>query len=1118
MIRPRSALARSLLAAVCLAALAPLAQAQSVSPDTEQAPDPLHALPRYPTLHGQDLVFVAHGNLWRVSRNGGPASRLTSDAGEDMLPRYSPDGQWIAFTASYQGNRDVYVIPAAGGPARRLTWHSDIASSAPERWGPDNAVVTWTPDSRSVVFLSRRRAWNSWIMQPYRVPVTGGQPSALPLDRAGFMTFGPDGHTVALTRILRDWRTWKRYNGGLAQSIFTYDLTSHALTQITDWSCTNTQPMWFGRKIYFLSDHDSNRRANIWVYDLDTKQFREVTHFTDFDIDFPSLGDSGLTFQQGGVLWVIDLPSETLHRVDTTVPDDGTRTNPRLADLSKSIRATDMAGQADYAIAPNALRAAFSARGDIVTVPAEHGAMRNLTRSSTADDDHPAFSPDGATIAYTSDETGSQQVMLRPASGGPARALTHFRTGYLYGPLFAPDGLHLAFSDGAHALWLIDARGGDPVRIATDPQMEIHDQAFSPDGQWLAFSMSLPNQQRALYLYEISTGQLSRISAPGNSDSLPAFSADGKYLFFASQRQEHLAVAENETNVALLKSTGLYVTTLSRTTPSPFAPRSDESGPAGSPKPQPAPAAHDRVKIDLYGLADRAVKVPVEDSTIVSVQTAGPGVFYMTQPPSLLDGDFPGEKSALHHYDLTARKDEVLQTGLDNFALTPDGSHAMFAREHKYFIAETKPKTQAHEIDVSKLRSWVTPPQEWAEMFENAWRLERDLFFNPQMNGTDWQQIHDKYAQFLPLLGSREDVNWLLGSIQGEIGNSHTYAGGGDMDDLTPPAPTPLLGCDLAVDEATGRYRIVHVLRGDNTRPDYRAPLAQPGLAVHEGDYLLAINGVALEAPTDPDSLLAGASGPISITVSDRIDGAKRDVLVDPVKSELSLREADWITHNRDEVGRLSHGQIGYIYLSDMEALGLQQFMRQFYAQLDKRAVIIDDRWNGGGFVDEIILERLRRVLIGMGTDREGYGMTLPNQLIAGPKVTLINHYSASDGDMFPYYFRQYGLGKLIGTRTWGGVRGIRGMWNLLDGGYISIPEDSLYDLKSHWIIENHGVDPDIVVEDAPADLLRGEDKQLETAVSTLQAELANQPAALPHPPGWLPAYPPGNPPDTHHD
>ena len=394
-------------------------------------------------------------------------------------------------------------------------------------------------------------------------------------------------------------------------------------------------------------------------------------------------------------------------------------------------------------------------------------------------------------------------------------------------------------------------------------------------------------------------------------------------------------------------------------------------------------------------------------------------------------------------------------------------------------------------------------------MFNSAWRLERDFFYSAKTNGVDWQAVHDSYARLLPLLGSREDLNYLIGQVQGELGNSHTYVGGGDEQDLTPASPTSLLGVDFALDAPSGRYRFAHIYRGDDARDAYRSPLNAPGLNVHDGDVLLAVNGQPLKAPADPYSLFVDVQGPVTLTIAGDPAGAPRDITVEPVKNEMSLREQGWIDHNRAIVDRLSGGRVAYVYLSDMEALGMEQFVRQFYPQIDKQALILDDRFNGGGNIDQIILERLRRVLVGMSTNRERVAMTIPQQLIDGPKICLLNQYSASDGDIFPYYFRKYGLGPLLGMRSWGGVRGIRGYWSLLDGGYITVPEDSLYGLNSQWVIENHGVDPDITVEDAPGELMAGHDRQLETAVKLMLDKLAAQPHAVPQPPPLLPAYPP---------
>ncbi|MGD0143002.1 MAG: S41 family peptidase [Rhizomicrobium sp.] len=1091
-----------------------------------------HTLMRFPTLYRNTIVFEAHGNLWQVPRWGGMASRLTVDPGYDLMPRFSPDGKWIAFTGSYQGNPDVYVIPAGGGAAQRLTHHSDVVDTAPTRWGPDNMVVTWTPDSKNIVFLSRRMAWNSWFGRLFAVPASGGLATALPLDRGGLLTYRPDGKSIANNRIFTTFRTWKRYNGGLAPKIYTYDFPNKKLTQISNWVGIDTAPMWYGNRLYFLSDRDAKRRVNIWVYDFGTKQFREVTHFTDYDIDFPSLGTGapghdGIVFPQGGSLWVLDLPSEALHRIGVGVPDDGTRTGPRYADASKTIRELDTSQTIDYALAPNGKRAVFSARGDLVTVPAEHGATRDLSETSNADEDHPTWSPDGKTIAYTTDVTGEQEIAIRPAMGGPEKILTHFTTGFYYSPIWSPDGKRLAFADGNHRLWLLDIGSGRAVQVAQDPYNEIHDQSFAPDGRWLAYSVTGANQQKGIWIDNIGSGKSTRVSGPLGNDYAPVFSPDGKYLYFVSTRHENATASETEFNIATLEMDGIYVATLRKNEPSAFAPRSDEGAvePDTDTKSKPwKPGASAAVNIDFDGLMARAVPVPIPAADIAQLDARDNLIYYLTTQPQMIDGPLPGAKSTLHVFDLEKRKAVTVVDGLNGYSMSADGEKLLFKKSADsdddddsggYAIVDAKPpeddkKADPKSLDLDHMKVRIEPTAEWAEMFTNAWRLERDLFVNPQMNGVNWQAVHDSYAKLLPLVGSRQDLTFLIGEMQGELGNSHTYVGDGDVDDPTDAMPTAALGVDFTLAPASGRYAFAKIYPGDNTRDAYRSPLTEPGVGVHQGDYLLAVDGHELKAPMDPDSLLVGlGQQPVTLSVASGPNGPRRDVTVKPIKNELSVREQDWIDSNRAIVDKLSGGRIAYIYMSDMEALGMQQFIRQFYPQMDKAALIVDDRFNGGGNIDQIVLERLRRILAGLTTNREQVAQSIPQQLLVGPKVCLINNYSASDGDIFPFFFKQYGLGPLIGTRTWGGVRGIRGEWTMLDGGYITVPEDAQYGLQSEWVIENHGVDPDIAVDTDPGQLLAGHDAQLETAVNYLMQKLAKQKSGLPPPPPPLPAYPP---------
>jgi tricorn protease len=1106
------------------------------------------ALPRFPQPFGDRIVFVADGNLWSVPQAGGTALRLTSASGQDMFPRASPDGRWIAYTEASKAGTDVWVIPATGGAARRLTFHPATEAGTGGRHGPDNMVVTWTPDSKSVVFLTKRDQWNSWIQDLYKVPVEGGPATRMPIDSAvGLATYAPDGHTIAYNRIFRNFRTWKRYNGGLAQEVFTYDFDTHKTEQLTHWSGTNTSPMWVGDRIYYLSDQDAHRRANLWVYDRATKQTREVTHFTDYDIDFPAYGGNAIAFQQGGKLFRLDLPGEQLHEVPVSVPDDNPRLRTRVTDVKPMIREADPAQQVDFALSPNGRRTLFSARGDVFSVPTENGATRDLTGTQGVDEDHPAWSPDGKWVAYTTDMGGNPQVAVRPAEGGAEKVLTSFSEGYLYAPVFSADGRTLAFSDSAHRLWTVRVDGGEPRRVAQDPHGEIHDQAFSPDGRWLAFSMSAVGRRRDLYLEELASGRLTRLGEGNEIDANPAWSPDGKYLWFVSSRHENPVGSDVDFDFAFLKSGGIYAIALSRDTASPVAPRSDEADAApdkdddkaadDAQRKKAAKAVKDTanakgnaadekqpperttpippIRIDLDGLMARAVALPVDAANIAQLDVRGRRVFYLTQPTGLIDGQLKGEKSALRFYDLRKRKASVVTEDVDAYSLSLDGERVLVRHEKDYTVLDTKADAFKDEetrkpLNLSHLRSLVDPAREWSEMFDNAWRLERDLFFSTAMNGVDWKGVHDSYRKLLPLAGSREDLNYLIGQMLGEMGNSHTYVGGGDDGDTTPPAHPGLLGADLAVDPASGRYRFATIYPGDNTRDDYRSPIAQPGLNVRTGDYLLGVNGVELRAPTDPDTLLqlADADTTVDLSVASTANGAARHVVVKPVAQELPLREAAWIAHNRAVVDKLSGGRVGYVYMSDMEQLGIQQFVRQFYAQLGKQAMIIDDRWNGGGFIAPFALERLRRVLVTLDVNREGGIATEPESVLHGPKLALMNHWSASDGDIFPYLFKAYHLGPVVGTRSWGGVRGIRGYWPMMDGGYVTIPEEAIYTLDSQWAVENHGVDPDVDIENQPADLLDGHDAQLEAGVALMVKALQGKPAALPAPPPLVPAYP----------
>jgi tricorn protease len=1048
---------------------------------------------RFANASDTRIAFVARGDLWTTSLSGGPASRLTHDPGGTSFPRFSPDGRWIAFTARRAGTFDIYLLPAfGGGKERRLTFAA--ADS-----GSDAEVVTWTPDSRRIVFLSSSRSPSPKITRAFSVPIEGGWPEALPLDHSGLLSYGPGGHIIAYNRIFRNDALPKRYLGGQQQDIYTYDFDTRRLVRITDWKGTDTAPMWFGGTIYFLSDRGAGFRANIWAYDIGTKVAHQITHFGDFDVDTPSLGGHTITFQQGGRLFAIDLPSESLRQITVDVPDEGTRTSPRVAPAGK-VRAVDAMHEVDYALSPDGTEVALSAQGELFALRADK-TWRNMTNTPGADEDHAAWSPDGRQIAYETDASGEQQIALRARAGGPERVLTHFRTGALYTPVWSPDGTKMLVANAEHELWLVSTDGAPTRQIAQDPQAEIRDADFSPNGQLIAYSTTRPNRQRAIHIQAVAGGEDTVVSSPFESDRMPRFSADGRVLFFVSQRYEQPLVSDRdeETIIATLNSDGVYAATLDPADASPLLPASAH---AVTPP-----------RMNLSGVMARAVALPTDPAVITSLELSGNRLFYETQPPQLINGDLAGQDGQLHVYDLGTRSSQVIVRGLANHSLAADGGAVVFRRNGSWHIAArpAKPGTEPWPdapLDVSVLQATMDPRAAWSEMLSHAWRLDRDVFFSRVMNGTSWQAVRDAYVTLLPHIGSEDDFVYLLGQMQGELASSHTFLLHGQRFDTRPPVVTGLLGADYVLDAASGRTRFGHILIGDNSRDEFRSPLSAPGLDLHDSDFLLAVNGHEVTATQGPDELLVGSAARASITVASSANGQRRTLQVTPLEDEGALRGYDWTARNRALVDRLSGGRVGYMALSDFAGEGWGEFVRQFYPQAGRDGMVIDVRWNLGGFTSQAVLDVLRRELAGIFVNRERAVSSLPVAVPPRAMVTLLNWGSGSDGDQFPYFFRKYGLGPLVGTRSWGGVQGINQPWSLMDGTALTIPKDSLADPAGSWIIENTGVPPDIEIDDRPDESVSGRDIQLETAVSVALKRLTTSPPATVAAPAELPAYP----------
>jgi len=1068
---------------------------------------------RFPDIYKNQVVFVYAGDLWEVSNQGGVARKLTSHPGLELFPKFSPDGNWIAFTGQYDGNMNVYVIPAEGGVPKQLTFTADV-THMPLRMGPNNQVIDWFPDGKHLLFLSRQNTFNDWFGQLYKVGLNGGLQKKLVLPKGGLTAFSPDGNKIAYNRIFRNFRTWKRYKGGMAQDIWLYDFKSNSTQQLTTYEGTDTYPMWRGNKIYFGSDRGPNQRMNLYSFDLGTKQIKQLTHFKDYDVNWPSIGGDTIIFENGGFLYTLDLNTNKVQKLTIYVPGDRVEKRPHWENVKGYIRS--------YSLSPKGKRALFGTRGDVFTVPAKKGNTRNLTETSGIHEKYPTWSPDGKWVAYVSDRTGEDEIYIRPQDGrGQEIRITTDGCCFRFAPVWSPDSKKLAYADKNHRLYYVNIHKKTPILVDQAIEWEIRQYSWSPDSKWLTYAKPEKNHFYSIFLYSLITKKITPVTTDFTFDSSPVFDPEGRYLFFLSRRNYNAYLGNFDGNYAYLKTAGIYLVTLQADSLSPFAPTSDEAAiqkakkeakQKSKKKSKSLKKKTPPLKIDLAGIQNRVVNLPIPPANIGGLRAAKGVVFYVTYPVSGLSGRMPGEKPTLHRYDLKKQKDAVLLSPISGYDLSADGSKLIVRTKSGYSIADAKAakiNPSKGKINLSKLRMIIDYPKEWEQMFNEAWRLERDYFYNPKMNGVDWKKVHDQYAVLLPYVANRFDLNYIIGEMIGELANSHTYVGGGEMPKIE-HVSVGMLGADFQVDSKSGLYRIQKIYTGENWNKNVRSPLTEPGVDVKTGDYILAVNGKKLTGKKNIFSLLENTTDQsVTLLVNSRptATGAK-EVTVKPISSEYKLHQNDWVEDNRKKVEKASGGKIGYIYLTDMSAGGLNQFVKEFYPQIRKQGLIIDVRYNGGGFVDEMILERLRRVLIGMGMSRNADNGTIPERVFYGHLVCIANAYSASDGDIFPYFFKKYKLGPVIGKRTWGGVRGIRGYTPLLDGGYVTIPEFSIYGLDSKWIIENHGVEPDIEVDNRPDLVVQGKDPQLEAAINYLMKKIKEEPRVLPKRPPYLPPYP----------
>ncbi len=1044
---------------------------------------------RHPDVNGDSVVFDYAGDLWSVPRAGGRARRLTSTPGVESDPHFSPDGSQIAFTATVGGNTDVYLMPSAGGNPVRLTYHP-----------ADDRVRGWSPDGSRVIFSTvRTSAPQEAYFQLWSIGVGGGLPEQLPPPRAATGSFSPDGKSLAFeeltTTFFPGWLEasfWRHYRGGRTHPISVMNL-SDASVETVPWNNSNdSYPMWIGDTIYFISDR--NHTANIFSFKIGSGQVTQLTNHTDFDVMNAGAGKDAVVYEQAGFIHLLDVKTGKSSQLRIDISGDLPWARPQFKKVAGMIR--------NAGLSPTGARAVLEARGEIFTVPAEKGDPRNLTQSSGAHDRSPAWSPDGSKIAWLSDSSGEYRLVLGEPSGlKPTREIKLPTTGFYLEPAWSPDNSKILIEDNHRNLWTIDAASGAAEKIDTDRNPDpfrSFNPSWSPDSKWIVYSKNLPSRLRAIFLYSLVDKKAFQIT-DGMADSVsPAFDAGGKYLYFLSSTDFGPSTSWLEmSSLDRPVRRAVYLAVLSSADPSPFLPESDEEKPAPpkeektvpkeekkeSPKPADGKAAKEdasKTRIDIEGIRHRIISINIPAGNYAGLSAGPADSFFYVEMPS------PGGGGPrLHKYQLKDRKSMPFLEGVANYSVSADGNKLLYRAGPRWGIVGTAAPAKPGDgaLNVSNLEMKVDPKEEWADIYRETWRIQREYFYDSEMHGADWNAIYEKYLPLLADVGHRADLSYIIAMMGGELTVGHSYLNGSGDVPTDDPVQVGMLGADLAVEN--GRYRIKRIFDGENWNPGLSAPLSAPGVDVKVGDYLLEVNGREVVPPTNPYSLFEGTAGKQTvIKVSSSPSGDDpRLVTVVPVPSENALRTRAWVEDNRRMVDKLSGGKLAYVWLPNTGGAGYTYFTRYFYAQQEKQGAVIDERYNQGGMVADYIVNELDRKLMGFFALRDGEPSTSPIAGIYGPKVMLINESAGSGGDALPFMFKLRKIGPLVGTRTWGGLVGTLGFPSTIDGGGITAPNLAFYNLQGEWDVENIGVSPDISVAYTAKEVLAGRDPQIERAV-----------------------------------
>ncbi len=1056
----------------------------------------------HPTVNKNEIVFAYAGSLWSVKRAGGVAQRLTPGTRGDSEPIFSPNGGLLAFTRNDQGNlgADVYVMPSEGGMAKRLTWYPGL-----------NITVGWTDGGKKILFRSTRYSIDPLYSRLFTVPITGGFPKPLPLPWATQGSYSPDGLRLAYVpfRNHTQFEAWKHYRGGMESRVRIALLSDSSVTTLPRDSSNNMDPMWIGKNIYFLSDR-SGGHFRLYRYNSASKAVLAVSPDDGHDILSATAGalsssHPAIVYTEMGKLFLFDVKSGRIRRVPVVLHADFPAAYPHWDNVAKQLR--------NPAISPHGVRAVFQAHCDILTVPTKHGNAQDITHTTGACERYPAWSRDGKWIAYFSDASGEYQLYISPQNG--IGSIRKFPLGphptYFYDPVWSPHSHHLAFSDIAQHLWIINVKTGRMRLVATryyDEGFSHFYAAWSADGRWLTYTSNLPNYLEAIFVYSMASGKSTQITDGMSNAKLSRFDPNGKYLYFLTSTNPNTGGVVGELSAINYPTVySPYVAVLRNNIPSPLAPRPGEekttsTGGNSKNKKKPAPAKPAKVVIDFQGLSQRILALPVPPRSYQDLEVSAPGVVWLTAGPVVAESRPAHPGLALYRFSMKKRKAVLVLAGLQKFVLSADGKK-MLIEQHSVWrivpaVAKVPPAKGA--LRTAALQVYVNPRREWRQMYYEVWRIERDFFYSPQMNGLSIPAAEKYYAHFLPGVESRSDLNYLFHDMLGNLSVSHMFLSGSPYA-APKPIPVGLLGADYTIDH--NRYRFSRIYSGENWNPNLHAPLTQPGVNVKVGDYLLEVNGRPLYGTDNIYSFFQNTAGKqVILTVGPNPDGtSSRQVTVVPVASELALRKRDWVHHNRMEVEKLSHGQLAYIYLPDTFNGGWTYFNRYFFSQIGKQGVIVDERFNHGGLLANYVINELQQPLLSFWSSRHGHIQVTP-AAIFGPKVMIANHFAGSGGDYLPYTFKQEHVGTLVGTRTWGGLVGIGRYPVLMDGSSVTAPEAAIYFPNGKWDVENHGVTPDVRVTENPKLWREGKDPQLLTAVAIALRELKGHPFHIvPRPP-----------------